>query len=77
MEGHNMYKKDFDRKNNYHKNKHHSGGCHFFYDNNSTHKENNTLDPFNSDDFDRLEEKEFRRRCKRLRYNERHYGIDG
>ena len=68
-----MNKKDFDRKNNFHKKKHHGGGCHFFYDSNSVHKEeNNTLDPYNSEDFDKLEEKEFRRRCKRLRYNERH-----
>ena len=71
-----MNKKDFDRKN--HKNKNHSGGCHFFYDSNSIHKEeNNTLNSFNAEDFDKIEEKEFRRRCKRLRYNERHsYRVD-
>ena len=49
-----MNKKDFDRKCSYHKNKHHGGGCQFFYDSNSIHKDNNIPDPFSSEDFDML-----------------------
>ena len=71
-----MNKKDFDRKCSYHKNKHHGGGCQFFYDSNSIHKENNIPDPFSSEDFDMREEKEFKRRCKRMRYNDRRAGFE-
>ena len=74
--GNNMNKKNFDRKNSYHKHKNHSG-CQFFYDSNSIHKENHTMDPFNTEDFDMLEEKEFKRRCKRMRYHDRHSSIEG
>lgn len=71
-----MNKKDFDRKNSYHKHKNH-GGCQFFYDSNSIRKNNTTEDPYCCDDFDMLEEKEYRRRFKRMRYNDRRSGAGG
>ena len=72
-----MKKREYDHKRSRSgKGRHHDNGNHFFYDSHSfllqQSDNNNTSrqDSFNYDDMDLSEAREFRRRLKRMRYDD-------